>query len=314
MDKPKKRPSISVTIGDKQKKQERKELEIKEWEKGSVESAAAAEPEKDEDEFEWIFPEEVEQKEEAITQYVPKQSTSSRRGIAKWIIIIASAVLIGLLLGYTMLKVVIQERGEQPQAVLKEENASDGSSSADVPAAEKPAAQSLSPIEASVVQGGIFSTEEAAAAMKSEITAKDIPAEVILQDGQYIVWLAVAATLDTAKMIGEAYEEGGAAVYAKQASISPSSELQSSAAELASLFPKVAEASGRRAAGRDVDSAELSALEKELGEVKVPEGDQAAAELKQLLTASLDELKGNQPQDAKAAQEKLLAFLSIYSQ
>lgn len=310
---PKKQSSIFVTIGSKQKK----ELAGQEWDNGKKESAAAIEPKKEEEEFQWLFPEKTEQKEEAIQQYASMQQPAAKQATGKLLIIVISAVCVGVLLGYALVKVVTQKEEPARHAILqeeKQEKVKEKENTAAVPAAPKGKGTSLSSIEPAVVQGGVFSTKEAAEAVKRQINELGLPAEAVQQNGQYIVLLATASTVETAKLIGELYKASGADTYAKQVTVSPSQPLGEAAGEIAALFPAVAEESGKQAAGRKGDQAELQKAEKALTAMDVQSNDRTAVQLKKLLTEALTEAKSDQPQAAKAAQEKLLAFLSVYSQ
>ncbi|KAB7708614.1 hypothetical protein F9802_00185 [Bacillus aerolatus] len=314
MDKPKKSQDIFLTIGDNKKKQERKELIVPDWKKGSTESAAAAEPKKEEEEFQWIFPEETERKEDVLEQYVSLKRPAAKWTAGKLFIIVVSAVLIGLLLGYAMVKVVTQKEEVPPQAILKEAKVEKEAPAPAAPATPKAAGTPLLPVEMAVVQGGVFSTKEAAAVMEKQLASKGLPAEVVTQNDQHIILLAASSTVETAKLIGSTYETAGAAVYAKQTSIAPAENLQETAGELAALFPVIAEESGKKSAGVPADLNKLQEAEQKLQAVNIPSKDETSAKLKQLLTEALTEAKSDQPQAAKAAQEKLLAFLAVYGQ
>ncbi|RJS59840.1 hypothetical protein [Bacillus sp. PK3_68] len=173
---------------------------------------------------------------------------------------------------------------------------------------------SLFSIETAVVQGGVFSTEDAANSVKQKMNGLGLPAEAVLQNGQYLILLAASSTIETAKLIEGIYGTAGADTYTKQLAISPSKKLEESSGEMAALFSSIAEESGKKAAGLEADKNKLKEAESKLDAVKVEPSDETSAELKKLLTGALTEAKSNQPQAAKAAQEKLLAFLAVYSQ
>ncbi|KMY54905.1 hypothetical protein AC623_13970 [Bacillus sp. FJAT-27231] len=312
-DNPKKRQELFLTIGGKKKTK----VVTQEWKKGETESAAAIEPKKNEDEFQWLLPEETERKEDVLTQYVPVQKAAAKRATGRIFIVVISAVLVGVLLGYSLVKIVTQQKeGAAPPAILKEEKAKQEREVAApvAPAAPKTEKTALLPLEMAVVQGGVFSTKEAADSVKQQVKDLGLPAESVRQNGQYFVLLAAASTVETAKAVGGLYQTAGADTYAKQVSISPAQGLSEEAGEMAVLFSIAAEESGKTAAGLSADKSKLEEAEKKLETVKVPSSDEASAKLKQLLTEALTEAKSDQPQAAKAAQEKLLAFLAVYSE
>ncbi|MEK4028648.1 hypothetical protein MKZ02_08850 [Pseudobacillus sp. FSL P4-0506] len=311
-DKPKKPEGIFLTIGSKQKK----EFIGPEWKNGKKESAAAIEPKKEEEEFQWLFPEEGEQKADVIEQYATMQKTTAKRATGKLFIIVMSAVIVGVLLGYALVKVVTQKEEGRPQAILKEEKPvkeREVTTPKAAPSA-KSEKNSLFSIETAVVQGGVFSTEDGANSMKQKMSDLGLPAEAVLQNGQYLILLAASSTIETAKLIEGIYGTAGADTYTKQLAISPSKKLEESSGEMAALFSSIAEESGKKAAGLEADKNKLKEAESKLDAVKVEPSDETSAELKKLLTGALTEAKSNQPQAAKAAQEKLLAFLAVYSQ
>ncbi|MFK2824531.1 hypothetical protein QYG89_02310 [Bacillus sp. B190/17] len=316
MDKPKKSQGVFITIGGK-KKQERKELIVQSLKKGPIESAAAAEEPKkaEEEEFQWIFPNETERRDDVLKQYAPVEKAATKRATGKLFIIVISAVLIGVLFGYALVKIITQKEEAPPQAVLKEETVEQKAAAPSAPSAPtspKTTSAMLLPLEITVVQGGVFSTKDAAASVKQQIKSVGLPAEIVAQNGQYTVLLAVSSTMETAKIVGGVYEQAGVSTYAKQTSVSPAEGLQGEAGKLAALLPVVAEESGKSAAGLSVDTGKLQEVNDQLKAIKIQANDEASAQLKKLLTAALTEAKSDQPQAAKTAQEKLLAFLSVY--
>ena len=309
-DNPKKPQGIFLTIGGKKTKFVRQE-----WKKGETESAAALEPKKNEEEFQWMFPDETEQKEDVLKQYVPVQKTAAKRGTGRLFMIVISAVVVGVLLGYALVKIVTQQKAETtPQAILKEEPKKEKEVAIPAaPEAPKTEKTPLLPIEAAVVQGGVFSTKEAADSVKQQMKDLGLPAEAVRQNGQYLILMATSSTVETAKLMGSLYQAAGADTYAKQMSISPSQDLPKEAEEMAALFSIIAEESGKTAAGLGSDKNKLEEAEKRLEAVKLSSSDETSAKLKQLLKEALTEAKSDQPQAAKAAQEKLLAFLAVFS-
>lgn len=314
-DNPKKPQTIFLTIGSKQAK-ERKELGSRELQTGKTESAAAIEPKKEDEEFQWMFPDEADQKADVLEQYAPVKTTTAKRVSGKLLVIAASAVLIGVLLGYALVQVVTQKDEAPPQAVLKEQKAEKEEGAAAPAAPSSPSAETkpLPPIETAVVQGGIFSTKTAADSVKQQMKGVGMPAEIVRQNGQYVVLLAASSAVETAKLVGSVYAADGAATYAKQFSISPSDSLPKAAGDMAVPFLLIAEESAKKAAGLSIDQSKLAKAEKELAAVEVHSKDKDSGKMKQLLTDALTEAKSDQPQAAQAAQKKLLAFLAAYSQ
>lgn len=306
MDKPKKQ-QLSLTISSKQEgSQQKKELLVQDWQKGGRESAAAAENKKEE-EFQWVFPDEVEKKEETISLKAslhPQQAR--RRVIGKLLFIIISAILIGLLFGYAMVNIVTQKEEAPPQAMLTEPKQKQKSTSP-----TEPTTASLLPtIETSIVQGGVFSTKAAAEKGINRMKEEGVVAEIVQKDEQFLVVLGVSSQLATAKQLGETYRAQVADVYAKTTTIS--SSIKTTGEEsFVEAFSVVAEESAKTLIGLPVDKAKLTEVEKELQIEKGTQKEEVSS-LQRLLVDAVNQAKSDQPQAARAAQEKLLAFLAEY--
>ncbi|WP_203361599.1 hypothetical protein [Bacillus sp. REN10] len=306
MDKPKKQ-RLFLTISSQTKEEpKKKKLPVQDWQKGGEESAAAVERDKEE-EFQWVFPDESEKKEETVSLKATLHPQHARkRVIGKLLFIIISAILIGLLFGYTMVKIVTQKEEVPPQAMLKEPTKQQHTA-----APTSPTASSLLPsIEVSIVQGGVFSTKEAANKAMKRLNDEGAPAGIIHKDEQFIVVLGVASELATAKELGEAYRAKVDDVYAKTTTISSSTKA-TKAKTLANVFLIVAEESAKTIMSLPIDKKKLAQAEKEVKNIKGTKKDEAAL-LQRLLLDAVNQAKSDQPQAAQAAQEKLLAFLAAY--
>ncbi|OZI11298.1 hypothetical protein CEW92_12370 [Bacillaceae bacterium SAS-127] len=306
MDKPKKQ-QLSLTISSKKEgSQQKKEFLVQDWQKGGRESAAAAENKKEE-EFQWVFPEEVEKKEETISLKAslhPQQAR--RRVIGKLLFIIISAVLIGLLFGYAMVNIVTQKEESPSKAMLTEPKQQQKSTNSTAPTT----ASLLPPIETSIVQGGVFSKKATAEKVMKRMKEEGVVAGIVQKDEQFLVVLGVSSQLATAKQLGEAYRAEAADVYAKTTTIS--SSIKTTGKEsFAKAFSVIAEESAKTLIGLPVDQAKLIEVEKELQAEKGTQKKEVAS-LQRLLVDAVNQAKSDQSQTAKAAQEKLLAFLAEY--
>ncbi|WP_338750435.1 hypothetical protein [Bacillus sp. FJAT-52991] len=306
MDKPKKQ-QLFLTISSKREgDQQKKELLVQDWQKGGRESAAATESKKEE-EFQWVFPDEAEKKEEAVSLKASlNQQHARKRVIGKLLFIIISAILIGLLFGYTMVKIVTQKEEAPPQAMLKEPKKKQESVAPAAPATSS----LLPPIEASIVQGGVFSTKAAAEKAMKRVKEEGLKAGIVRKDEQFILVLGVSAQLTTAKELGETYRANVADVYAKTINI-PSSTKATGEETFANAFSIVAEESAKTLIGLPIDTPKLIQVEKEL-QAREGRKKEKIASLQRLLLDAVNQAKSDQPQAAQAAQEKLLAFLVAY--
>ncbi|WP_157796246.1 hypothetical protein [Bacillus xiapuensis] len=310
MDKPNKPQTILLKVGGKKKaKREEQKLIVQDWRRGGEESAAAAEPQKEEEDFQWVLASE-EEKDEALTLKAPLAKQHGRkRVVSRLLLTIIGAVLIGLLLGYGMIKIITNKEEVPPKAALKEP----AGQKPDVPAppaASKQQASSLPVIESAIVQGGVFSTKEGAEAEKEKARNRGIPADIVSRQGQFVLLLGVAEQMETAKFVGAAYKAEGANVFAKTETFAAADTIPNEADPLIDVFSLIAEESAKQLAGHSVDQSRLKEAKQQLE--KAATGKKESAHLKKLLSDALIQAKSDQPQAAKAAQEKLLAFLAVY--
>ncbi|MBU8879560.1 hypothetical protein BGM26_11240 [Bacillus sp. FJAT-29790] len=190
----------------------------------SIETAAAQEALEDES-FDWILPEETmesDAKEDTIAKQ-PKRTNKNPFGtisknlkknnqnsfLSSVLIAVFFAVLLGTSFGLIMLKLVITEKEiatEQP--VITVENPGDKQSTG----SEK---LMLQPLTAFVVQGGVFSTSEAAKQFQDETIPKGSSAQIIEMNGQAFLYLSVADSIEHAKEVGTQFKSKGIDVFAK---------------------------------------------------------------------------------------------------
>lgn len=192
---------------------------------------AAGQELKDDDDFEWILPE-LEEEEDikefkiASTKKGKKTSgvyqvfsstpkNSAKRTIIPSILLtIFLAVLFGSSLGIMLLKMVISDKAvevdttpaveEKPST---EENNPPGALSIEMPV-----------LTTFVVQGGAFSSMEAANTEEASFTGRGIPAKALEMDGNNYLFVGIADNLDNAKTVGALLKEKGIDTFAKEVS------------------------------------------------------------------------------------------------
>ncbi|MBM7648945.1 hypothetical protein JOC78_001895 [Bacillus ectoiniformans] len=320
MDKQKKNNAVFVVLGGK-KKQEDETLVVQDWKKAREEASAAAEPQRDEDEFEWLLPDESSRTEgDARVLYRPEvyqEKKGKSSALGRVMLIVISAVLIGLILGYGMLKVVTQKNEGKPQATLQEEQkpAAAPPAAEETPAKTPAAPASLPVLNTAIIQGGVFSTKESATTVEKATGYMGVPTALIEENGQYILILGVSQTVESAKLLSEIYKGQGADVYAKSVEWkaptgSFSESIVNQAGALAVIVPVLAEESAKVAAGVPADTEKIAKAEKELKIIQ-PEGKEMTGLHKQL-TAALEQIQSGQPTAGVEAQKKMLDFLSSY--
>lgn len=312
----------------------RGEKEILRENPGSIEEQAAG-LEAEEENFEWILPEQepVEPEEFIINEAVntaaiyPKQTQShskKKKGPIKPIFFtVAFAVLIGLTFGAVMLKLV---RTDKPVVTSADPQLGE-KAAGESPGKEKPgkaaAATSakLPTVNAFVVQEGVYSTKEAASQVQANLEAKAVPSAIIEMDGKYMLLIGLAGTLEEAKEIGASMKAKGIDFYAKELTLAEREAGKASAAEkefLAKVPDIYNVLSASAAAAYSVKTAE--SIDKAAGLLEAIDGGKFANNNIAAIYNELEKAAGSlaafgkngASKDSLSAQQHLLNFLEQY--
>ncbi|ALC89794.1 hypothetical protein AM500_08415 [Bacillus sp. FJAT-18017] len=195
------------------------------------EQAAALEA--GEESFEWILPE--FEPAETPKEYIIKEATESASiypkavkpsksskpafqfntlNLKPIIVPVIFAILIGVTLGAGMLKLLIS--GDGVEEAITPTNAVTPADREKPVSAGKTAAATLQPITTFAVQEGIYTNKDSATSVKEELVSKGIPAAVFDKDGQAMMLVGVAASIEDAKEVGAALKAKGIEIYAKE--------------------------------------------------------------------------------------------------
>lgn len=327
---------------------EKIDVSLNDIESGAREQSAVAQEAEDDDSFEWILPEKdgVEPLEEfkiidsrkkptekssKTPEKIPKVSNGS---IGKWrnkgifpsvLITIFLAVVIGTTFGVVLLKMVISETAietggevvgleETPTAQEEKENVPNGT------ATEIPA------ITGFVIQGGAFSTKEAAQTEEANMAQKGTAAKVMEVQGKFYIFIGVSDTLANAKAIGAQLKNSGIENFAKEVAFGGKENIALSASETtllqqASTLFKQLSAAGTSVALQKAVSPELvQSITKQTEEwnkidAKTIENKQIQ-QMKVELDGAIEGVKkigGNSNATANdGIQQHLLNFLALY--
>jgi stage II sporulation protein B len=188
---------------------------------GYLETAAAKEP--IDESFDWIIPEssdnDIKEYKVVSSQSLKKGgkkksfslstfSTKRNGGVFKSILVTAVfAILIGSSLGVLMLKLVISDNSKPAVTVPtvvdkgsdKGSETTGGNSSSIVIGAQT----------AFIVQGGAFSSKDAASGAANEAKSKGAPAQTVTMNEREFMFLGVADSIETAKQMESHYEANG---------------------------------------------------------------------------------------------------------
>ena len=105
-------------------------------------------------------------------------------------------MIIGSSLGLIVLKAITADKevaAVPVESKIPNEPVKDEKKGAAVP--------TIQPLTVFLVQGGLFSNEEAAKQIQERVTAKGVPAEILKQDEKYYLFLGSATSLDESKQL-----------------------------------------------------------------------------------------------------------------
>lgn len=295
------------------------------------EAAAAAEPEES---FNWILPEEDEVSERNVPETKkPKTGlfsfgngwiTPNKKKpivfLQTYLIPIICAVIIGTSLGFIVLKTIAgtTTSGTQPyegENVTTEkpvETADTGK--------EKKAAAAVTEIKTYLVQGGIFTTKEAAAEIQQQVAEKNVPAEIFKQEDQFVLYLGASSTLEETKKLAVFLKTYGVDVFWKEVTIKSGAKAkeQKILADMVPVYQQLTKGSSAQLLGSD-SKLNQEKIDKQLAALKTEVKKASSASLSDAynqLTAAAELHRQYQSSQEKTqllqTQDKLLLFLQNY--
>lgn len=308
--------------------------------KGPDESAASAEPtDSAVERFEWILPEPSEsiqvdrievnqefihkEKKGKASSAFKKLKPKNHQAFKSLLFAVLFAVIVGTSFGILMLKLVVQDHGQQ-QAV---EKPAAPVSAPNGKAVQQAAVVTKPPMNLFVVQKGVFSTGEGAREFSKRLKTNGLPADSLEISGKYYLFLGVTDSMTDAKSLGNYYKQNGTAeVYPKNLSI-PEKKLNNIGNDekavlesTARIFPVLANAAANGLIKGVIPSETLKAVaSKEAGITKIDNKklqNEKIKVLKKEITAADELIHSFQKNIDKTAliqaQQHLLTFLSVY--
>lgn len=310
---------ISIKInGEKTKFDE--DLLVYDWKLGESETAAGEEAK--DDGFDWILPDDEAEppQEYKKIHYVSgskkkkKSFTNPFQNSVNLVMSLIGAIVVGAVLGFGTLKVITTTDGPAAPAATLEDN-----TAAKTDGQQAVSAVELKDFSTSIVQGGVYSTEEPLKAMKDDLEAKGLSSASVEKDGQFYLFLGVSGDLETAKALGGTLKDQGVDVYAKDfvigsKGINASKEERTFLEKGNALFSDIAKVSSSGMAGGTADESTIKTIQsgvKELEGIKV--GQESIASMKKSLVEA-GNLAGamKTPEDAQKIQGELLSYLQLY--
>ncbi|MCM3669911.1 SPOR domain-containing protein [Mesobacillus maritimus] len=235
------------------KSQEQTETNSKPKIKAWDETAAAKDS--TEDSFDWVLPENIGEtkpgtkakKEVQRGMRLPglpknmktlKKSRQNVPMVQGVVLNILLAVVIGLGFGTIILKTVQSTPSDQVATEVVAPAPQKETGAAGTTGAES---VEVSAISTFVVQGGAFSQQESANNVATELKGKGIEAAPVEVNGQFLLLLGTASSIEEAKALGEEYASKGADVFAKQLDLASFSvsNLSKEEREVLTIAPKL---------------------------------------------------------------------------
>ncbi|MDQ1001336.1 stage II sporulation protein B [Neobacillus niacini] len=291
--------------------------------------------------FDWIIPESAEndiqeykvvssQNQKKGTKKKPASFTTfsmkSNGGVIKSIIVTAVfAILIGTSFGVLMLKLVISENSKP--AVTEPVVVGNGSGE-DTEATGGKSSNSivLGAQTVFIVQGGAFTTKDAASSAASKAKEEGLPAQTLSMSEKEYLFLGVADSIETAKEIGAQYKaDGFEDVFSKQLpiaekTVSDISEAEKSFLEAApAIYQQLSKVTSNAIVSGNISSEaskEVTAFEDQLNQSADKVKNEKVKTLNKELSSALEKVEAFQENKKKdrliEAQQHLLNYLSIY--
>ncbi|MFE8703448.1 SPOR domain-containing protein [Cytobacillus sp. FJAT-54145] len=309
-------------------------------------SQAAASQEAQEDNFDWILPDHID--DEEIKEYkiatptkkkpkglrgiTGKLKKNNRNGMVSSIFFaVFFAVLLGTSFGFILLKLVIMdpsmETAGKPASVEElTEQAGEATNDSETGSTGGTSQLSVAPITGYVVQGGVFSTADAAKGMGDQVSQKGVATKIVNIGDKTFLFVGIADTLENAKSIGNKLKESGIEVFAKEVQFGSASQKELGASEktILELAPPLYQAISAASTNMAISNSlppnlvenikaqqaewskidEKSIVDKEVQQIKV-ELDSAASNVSAYLENPSENLKDK-------IQQNLLNFLAFY--
>ncbi len=289
------------------------------------EEAASEEQEHQDESFEWILPDEANENKIVLVPSPKKKKmpkligfgASSRKGSDKrpvktFLIAVICAVFFGSILGLIAVKTITREKAAVPTLETP--------ISTKAPVEDKKAAvkENGAELKTFLVQGGVFSTEDAAKQIQKKILDKQVPAEIFKLEESYYLFLGSAESLASSKDLALFLKSYDVDVYWKEINLEANgkSEVDEKTLDkMKMVYASLAEISAAKLRGKEA-TVNKEALKKNLNELKAEKVSKELSKMNADLTAAAEaitEFESSKKEDKLLeAQGSLLDFLLNY--
>ncbi|MFB3160709.1 SPOR domain-containing protein [Neobacillus sp. 179-J 1A1 HS] len=246
-------------------------------------------------------------------------------GVLKSIIVTAVfAILIGTSFGVLMLKLVISENSKP--AVTEPVDVGKGADKGSEATGGTSSAIVLGAQNVFIVQGGAFTTKDAATSAASQAKGKGLPAQTLSMSEKEYLFLGVADSIETAKALGAQYKANGFEdVFSKQLpiaekNVSDINETEKSFLEAASdIYQQLSKITSNAIVSGSMSSEaskEVAGFGDQLSQSADKLNNEKVKSLNKELSSALESIEAFQEKKSKdslvEAQQHLLNYLSIY--
>lgn len=322
-------PAIKIKLnGDERPFTEK--VVISDWKSATEEAAAAAEKTVDEEEFDWVLAEENirEIPEFQQVNYTPvkhihhyrKKKGNGMQGMPVLAISVILAVIIGLALGFFILKLVVHHETAEPPV----ETQADVNSEAPEKIIEAPALRTatLPVLHVALIQGGFLSTKEAGEEMGRTFSAQGYPSVLIEMDSKFYLFTGITQKLSSAKVWESGIKASGADVWAKEVDFAEvdvkiaSTEADRLLAETRVLY-NLAEVTGNAIVSGNLNAAAVADIQNALEPDRdIQYGNEIANGLRSKLISAFKSVASfqqtNKKSDLIQAQQALLEYVLLF--
>jgi stage II sporulation protein B len=303
----------------------------------------AAGQESMEESFDWIIPEsaesDIEEYKIVSSSQKPKKTgtkkslsflTFSKKRNGSFIKSIVTtavfAVLIGTSFGVFMLNLFVEDKSNPTVAPPVVEETETGTDKGGEKAPAGTASAVIPAQTAFVVQGGVFSSKDAAKEGASLVTGKGAPAQSIEMSGKEYLFLGVADSVETAKELGSHFKANGIEeVFAKQLpigekTVSDINETEKGFLEAApAVFQELSKITSSAILSSSISAETIktvSGLEDQINQDEAKLTNEKVRSMNVDLKNAVTKIKAFQSsKDSKSlieAQQHLLTFLTVY--
>ncbi|MDQ0197130.1 hypothetical protein [Neobacillus ginsengisoli] len=310
---------------------------------GFLESAAAKESV--DESFDWIIPESSENDIEEfkivssesqksskkskvnITSFSTKSLKNNGSAFKSSVFSVIFAIILGIGFGFLMLKLVINGHSTKtatttvPNVAVQANTENNNTVNTET----NSGAKTIKPMTFFVVQGGVFSSKDAAKGTSDQMTGQGIPAETIGMAGKQYLFLGVAETIDAAKQLVSYYKDKGLVddpfaktLTSKEKTVSNLTDAEKSFLEASlDVYQDLSKVTAGAILSKKIAGDSLKSAEDQLGKIDSKKiKNTNVKSIKNDLTSALDKVKEYQKskstKNLEEAQQKLLNFLSSY--